>query len=98
MDALRIEARLRGQPAQDEERAGAGQRAALGVQEELRPVPAVEVRPAAGEVAAQRLDRLAPERDDPLLVALADAADEPVLEVDAPRSSPTASLTRRPAP
>ena len=56
--------------------------AALGVEEQLRPVAAVEERPAAGEVAAQRLGRLAADRDDALLRALADAADEPPLEVD----------------
>ncbi len=41
------------------------------------------IRPAAGEVAAQRLDGLAPDRDDALLGALAEAADEPLLEIDA---------------
>ena len=65
-----------GEPAQDQERARARQRAALRVQEELGPVAPVEVRPAAGEVAAQRLDRLPPDRDDPLLAALADHAHE----------------------
>ena len=74
---------VRGEPAQDQERAGAGQRAALRVQEELGPVAPVEVRPAAREVAAERLDRLAADRDDPLLAALADDAHEPVVEVDA---------------
>ena len=56
--ALRLEAGLRGQPAQDQERAGARERAALRVQEELGPVAAVEVRAAAREVAPQRLGRL----------------------------------------
>ena len=73
----------RGEPAQDQERARAGERAALRVQEELRPVPPVEVRAAAGEVAPERLDRLAADRDDALLAALADDAHEPVVEVDA---------------
>ena len=72
VDPLRLEAGVRRQPPQDQERAGAGERAALGVEEELRPVPAVEVRAAAGEVAPQRFDRLAADRDDPLLAALAD--------------------------
>ena len=44
---------------------------------------AVEVRPAADEVAPQRLDRLAPDRDDPLLAALAEHADDALVEVDA---------------
>ena len=74
---------LRGEPAQDQERAGAREAAALGVQEQLRPVARVEERPAAREVAAQRLHRLAADRDDALLRALADAAHEPCVEVDA---------------
>ena len=51
MDALRLEARLGGELAQDEECACAGQRAAAGVQEQLRPVTPIEVRPAARQVA-----------------------------------------------
>ena len=47
VDARRIEARLLGEGAEDEERAGPRQRAAAGVQEELAAVPAVEVRAAA---------------------------------------------------
>ena len=48
VDALGLEPCLLGEPAQDEEGAGAGQRAALRVQEELGPEAAVEVRaPAA---------------------------------------------------
>ena len=48
MDTLRLEAGLLRELAQDEERAGAGQRAALCVQEELGPVALVEVgRPRA---------------------------------------------------
>ena len=59
---------------------------------------AVEVRPAVGEVAAKRLGRLPSDRDDALLAALADRADEPLVEVDAALLEPDASLTRRPAP
>ena len=81
--ALGLEPRLPGEPAQDQERAGPGEGAALRVQEELRSGAAVEVRAAAGEVAAQRLDGVAADRHDALLVALADAADEPLVEVDA---------------
>src|SRR5438105_1068927 len=84
MDALGLQAGAAGEPAEDQERAGAGERAALRVQEELRPVPAVEVGPAAREVPAQRLGGLAADGDDALLPALAHAADEPALEVDAP--------------
>src|SRR5205085_2437790 len=88
VDALGLEPGPRGEAPQDQERARARERAALRVQEELGPVAPVEERPAAREVAAQRLGRLAPDRHDPLLVALAEAADEPVLEVD------TAALER----
>ena len=70
------------QAAQDQERAGAGERASLVVQEQFRPEAAVEVGAAAGEVAAQRLGRRAADRDDALLAALADAADEPLVEID----------------
>ena len=69
--------------AQDQEGAGAGERAALRVQEQLRAVAPVEVRPAAREVAAERLGGGASDRDDPFLVALADAAHDPLVQVDA---------------
>src|SRR6185295_5021119 len=81
VDARRIEARLGGQAAQDEKRAGPCERAALRVEEELRPVPPVQERPAAGEVSAHGLDALAPERHDALLVSLAEAANNAVVEV-----------------
>ena len=48
VDALGLEPGLRGEAPQDQERAGAGQAAALGVEEQLGPVAAVEVRAAAG--------------------------------------------------
>src|SRR5581483_8933322 len=83
VDALGLEPRLLGDAAQDQERPGSRQRAALCVQEELRPVPAVEERPAAGEVAAERLRRGAADRDDSLLVPLADTPNEALVEVDA---------------
>src|SRR5919109_5194218 len=71
VDARRLEPRFGGEPAQDQERSRPCQRSALRVQEELRPVAAVEERPAAGEVTAQRLGGGASDRDDPLLTALA---------------------------
>src|SRR5438034_4983353 len=83
MDALGVEPCPCGPPAKDQERACAGERAALGVQEELRPAAAVEVRPAAGEVAAQGLGGRTPDRHDPLLAALAETADEALVERDA---------------
>src|SRR2546421_3347505 len=55
MDPLRLEAGPGREPAQDQERARARERAALGVQEELGPVAPVEERAAAGKIAAKRL-------------------------------------------
>jgi hypothetical protein len=83
VDALGLEARATGEAPQDQEGAGAGEAAALRVEEELRAVPLVEVGAPVGEVAPERLDRVPADRDDALLVALAGAADEPSLEVDA---------------
>src|SRR5688572_12253808 len=80
VDAGRVEAGLGGQTPQNEERARAGQRATLRVEKQLRPMTAVEVRPSAAQVAAQRLRRRPSDRDDPLLAALADAADEALLQ------------------
>ena len=88
MHAGGIEARPRSQAAQDEEGAGPRQRTALRVEEELWTTPAIEERPAAGEVSAHRLDALAAERDDPLLVSFAEAPHDPVLQVDAPAVEP----------
>src|SRR5829696_1785370 len=76
-----VEAGLCGEPPNDQERSGAGERAAAGVEEELRPVPGVQVRPAARDVARERLRGVAADRDDPLLVALADAADQALVEI-----------------
>src|ERR687891_1002144 len=80
--ATGLESCLCGQLTDDQERAGAGERPAAGVEEELRAMARVEVRPAVREVAPERLGGLPPDRHDPPLVALADAADEPLLEVD----------------
>ncbi len=78
----RIEPRLRGQAPEDEEGAGPGQRAALRVEEKLRAVPAIQEGPSPGEVAAHGLDAFASERDDPLLVPLAEAPNDAVVQVD----------------
>src|SRR4029077_6981183 len=82
VDALRLEPRLAGQAAQDEEDAGARERAAARIEEQLRPVALVEVRATPREVEAKGLRGIASDRDDALLVPLAQAADEAVLEVD----------------
>src|SRR5829696_2194076 len=83
VNAPGVEAGLLGQAAQDQERAGAGQRAASGVEEELRPVAAVQKGPPAAQVPAKCVRGASPERDDPLLTALADRTNEPLVEVDA---------------
>ena len=83
MHTLGLEPGLGGEAAQDQERAGARQRPALGVEKQLRPMPPVEVRPAAREVAPQRLDCLAAHRNNALFPAFADGADETLVEVDA---------------
>src|SRR4051812_33797733 len=83
VDALRVQARLSGETAQDQKGAGAAERAALRVQEQLRPAAAVEVGAPAGEIALHGLCGAAPDRDDALLAPLAEAANEPLVEVDA---------------
>jgi hypothetical protein len=83
VDALRVEAGLLGEAPQDQEGACAGERAAAGIEEHLGPVAPVEERPALRQVPAERLDRGPPDRHDALLVALADDAHEPAVEVDA---------------
>ena len=67
VDAPGLEAGRLGEPAQDQERARAGQRAALRVQEELGPVATVEVGPAArrGSGAAPRPPGARPGRPAP---------------------------------
>src|ERR1041385_2602167 len=77
-----VEARGVGEPAQDQERAGPCQRSAACVEEQLGAVVAVEVRPAASQVARERLGRLSADRDDALLASLAEAADDAALDVD----------------
>src|SRR5262249_23777097 len=83
VDTSRLEPRLLGQAAEDQEDPGAGEAAALRVEEELGTVAPVEERPPAGQVAAQRLHGRPADRDDPLLAALAGDTDEALVEVDA---------------
>src|SRR6266516_3859609 len=82
MDALGLETGFPGEPAEDQEGARPGECPALRVEEDLRPVPSVEMRPAACEVASEGLDRFSADRNDPFLRALADAADESLFEID----------------
>src|SRR4051794_13455425 len=56
VDALRLEAGLLSELAQDEEGAGAGERAAARVEEELGPRLLLQMRAAVREVAPQRFD------------------------------------------
>ena len=99
VDALRLEAGLLGEAAQDQEGAGAGQRAALRVEEELGPVAAVEVGAAArrGSGAAPRRPRGRSGRSAPCCPCRARGRARSSRSTPA-RSSPTASLTRSPAP
>ena len=83
VNSFRLETGAFGEAAQDHERSGAGEPSALGVQEELLPVAAVEVRAAASEIPANRLCGGTAERDDALLSAFAEAADEALIQVDA---------------
>src|SRR5919204_4166529 len=67
MNSLRLEPGFLREPPQDEENAGPGQTAALRVQEELGAVPAVEVGPSPGQVAAGGHFRPATQGAQPLL-------------------------------
>ncbi len=83
MDATRLEPGPVRELPQDQECSGARQRAAARVQEELRPIPPVEMSAAEGEIAAHCLGRRAPERHQALLVAFAEHTDDPFFEGDA---------------
>ena len=80
---LGLEAGLAGQAAQDQERAGAGERAALALRKSSGRWRRSRKRPAAAQVPAKRVGGASAERDDPLLAALADRTNEPLVEVDA---------------
>ena len=83
MDTARLEAGAVGEFLEDEERAGAGERTAARVEEELRPVAAVEMRAAEGEIAAHGLGGGTAERDEALLAALSEHADDALVDGDA---------------
>jgi hypothetical protein len=82
VDPERIEPRLLSKFPQDQEGACPGQRAAACIQEELGTVPGIEKRAPASEIAAQRFGCVPADRNNALLAALSDDADEPVVEVD----------------
>src|SRR5207249_119457 len=98
VNALGLQARLAGQPAQDQERAGPRERSATRVQEELGPMTEIEIRAAAREIAAQGFAGTASDGDDPLLPALADAAHEPLVQVDRSAFEPQRLRDAEPGP
>ena len=83
MDATGLEAGPFGELPQDEECAGTGQRTAACVQEEVGTVAAVEVWAAEREIAPDGLGGRAPERNEPLLAALSQDTDDPLVDRDA---------------
>src|SRR5213595_3647955 len=88
VDAFGFEAGALGESPQDQKRARPGERATLRIEEQLGPVALVDEGPAMGEIAAQRVRRVAPERHDALLGALAGAADQAPLEIDVGLAEP----------
>src|SRR5712691_1170895 len=82
MDPPRLQPRLGGELAEDQEGTGAREAAALRVEEELRTVAHVQERAPSSQVTPEGLRGLPADRHDPLLRALADAADNAGVEVD----------------
>ena len=82
VDALRLEPGLLGERRRMRNAPARVSGATASVQEELGPVAAVELGPSEREVAARGFRGGASERDEPLLAALAEHADDPVVEVD----------------
>ena len=101
-----LEAGLLGKPSQDQEGAGPRERATAGVEEQIGTVAPVQMGPTEREVTSHRLDRGSPERNDSLLVPLADHAHRACIEVDGalrgsdrfgdPQSRPVEELDQRP--
>ena len=83
VNASMLEAGPVGELPEDQKRSSARQWAAARVQEELRPVTTIQVRPAEREVPSNRFCGRAPERYEAFLVSLAEHADDPLLERDA---------------
>lgn len=83
VDATGLEPGPIGELPQDEEDPSARKRPAADIQEELGPVTTIQVRPAEREVSTHRFCSRAPERYEALLVALAEHADDALLERDA---------------
>ncbi len=83
MHAARLEACAVGELSEDQERACASQRAAADVEEQLRPVAAVEMWAAEREISTNGLRSRTPEGDEALFISLPEDADDPLLEGDA---------------
>ena len=84
MDATRLESGAVGQLAEDEKRAGTRECATARVEEELRAIPPVEMRAAERQIAANGLSGRSTERHEALLAALAEHADDALLDRHAP--------------
>ena len=98
MNAARLEPGAVGELAKDEERTRPGQGAAACVEEEVGAVATVEMWSPEREIAPHCFDRGTAKRDDALLVALSDHADEAAVEIDQCPGGPIVSETRSPAP
>jgi hypothetical protein len=83
MHTARLESGAVGELSEDQERAGASQWAAADVQEQLRPVAAVEMRAAEREVSTNGLRSRASQRYQALFVSLAQHADDSLVDGDA---------------
>src|ERR1700716_75713 len=83
MDSFRLEPSRCRELAEDQERAGAGEPARLGIQETLRAVPGGHEPSSPSKVTPQCLRGLPTDRDDSLLRAFADTSHDACVEIDA---------------
>ena len=83
MHASWLKPRHGSEPAQDHERARAGQATTPCVQEQLGTMPTGEMGASSRQVAPECFDRLPANRNDPLLVALSGNPHKTVIEIDA---------------
>lgn len=82
VDATGLEPSLLSEPTENEECARAGQRSTAGIEKEVGPMAAIEMRPAEREVSAHRFDRRAAEWHDSLLAPFPENAHELSIEID----------------
>jgi hypothetical protein len=83
VDATRLQTCAIGELAEDEERAGACERTPAGVEEELGPIPPIEVGAAEREVAPHGFGGWTAERDETFLAAFPEHAHDTFLDGDA---------------